>query len=163
MPTFTDFIPTFPTVNRKFLITDFRLLSTSVKRENFIDFYRSQKKVKDPRSLVILFIVILKVMILSMVILSVVINCIILLNVILQSFATFIMLSVIMMNVVLLSIIMLSVIMLSVIAPNAVAPTRTGMHRCTAVLFRPVLTRRKVCSKVQILRLTSLMAGASFF
>ena len=51
MPTFTDFIPTFPTVNRKFLITDFRLLSTSVKRENFIDFYRSQKKVKDPRSL----------------------------------------------------------------------------------------------------------------
>ncbi len=53
MPTFTDFIPTFPTVNRKFLITDFRLLSTSVKRENFIDFYRSQKKVKDPRSLVI--------------------------------------------------------------------------------------------------------------
>jgi hypothetical protein len=51
VPTFTDFIPTFPTVNRKFLITDFRLLSTSVKRENFIDFYRSQKKVKDPRSL----------------------------------------------------------------------------------------------------------------
>ena len=51
MPTFTDFIPTFPTVNRKFLITDFRLLSTSVKPENFIDFYRSQKKVKDPRCL----------------------------------------------------------------------------------------------------------------
>jgi hypothetical protein len=43
--------PTFLTVNRKFLITDFRLLSTSVKPENFIDFYRSQKKVKDPRSL----------------------------------------------------------------------------------------------------------------
>jgi hypothetical protein len=54
MPTFTDFIPTFPTVNRKFLITDFRLLSTSVKPENFIDFYRSQKKVKDPRCLVFL-------------------------------------------------------------------------------------------------------------
>ncbi len=52
VPTFTDFIPTFPTVNRKFLITDFRLLSTSVKPENFIDFYRSQKKVKDPRCLV---------------------------------------------------------------------------------------------------------------
>ncbi len=51
MPTFTNFILTFPTVNRKFLITDFRLLSTSVKPENFIDFYRSQKKVKDPRCL----------------------------------------------------------------------------------------------------------------
>jgi hypothetical protein len=52
VPTFTDFILTFPTVNRKFLITDFRLLSTSVKPKNFIDFYRSQKKVKDPRCLV---------------------------------------------------------------------------------------------------------------
>ncbi len=51
MPTFTDFILAFPTVNRKFLITNFRLLSTSVKRENFINFYRSKKKVKDPRSL----------------------------------------------------------------------------------------------------------------
>jgi hypothetical protein len=51
VPTFTDFIPTLPTVNRKFLITDFRLLLTSVKPENFIDFYRSQKKVKDPRCL----------------------------------------------------------------------------------------------------------------
>ncbi len=51
MPTFTDFIPTFPTINHKFLFTDFRLLLTSVKHENFIDFYRSQKKVKDPRSL----------------------------------------------------------------------------------------------------------------
>ena len=53
VPTFTDFYRHLPTVNRKFLITDFRLLSTSVKPENFIDFYRSQKKVKDPRSLII--------------------------------------------------------------------------------------------------------------
>ncbi len=51
VPTFTDFYRLLPTVNRKFLITDFRLLSTSVKPENFIDFYRSQKKVKDPRCL----------------------------------------------------------------------------------------------------------------
>jgi hypothetical protein len=44
VPTFTEFIPTFPTVNHKFLITDFRLLSTSVKPKNFIEFYRSKKK-----------------------------------------------------------------------------------------------------------------------
>ncbi len=36
------------TVNRKFLITDFRLLLTSVKPENFIDFYRSKKKNEKP-------------------------------------------------------------------------------------------------------------------
>ena len=48
MPTFTDFFLTLPTVNRKFLITDFRLLLTSVKRENFIDFYRRQKSERPP-------------------------------------------------------------------------------------------------------------------
>jgi len=53
VPTFTEFIPTFPTVNRKFLITDFRLLLTSVKPKNFIEFYRSKKKMKHPRCLVI--------------------------------------------------------------------------------------------------------------
>ncbi len=37
------------------MITDFRLLSTSVKPKNFIDFYRSQKKMKHPRCLVIIY------------------------------------------------------------------------------------------------------------
>ncbi len=53
VPTFTNFFPTLPTVNRKFLITDFRLLSTSVKPKNFIDFYRSKKKMKHPRCLIL--------------------------------------------------------------------------------------------------------------
>jgi hypothetical protein len=51
VPTFTDFFPTLLTVNRKFLITDFQLLLTSVKPKNFINFYRSQKKMKHPRCL----------------------------------------------------------------------------------------------------------------
>ncbi len=51
MLTFTDFFPTLPTINRKFLITDFWLLSTSIKPKNFIDFYRSQKKMKHPQCL----------------------------------------------------------------------------------------------------------------
>ncbi len=55
MPTFTDFFPTLLTVNRKFLITDFRLLSTSVKPKNFIDFYRSQKKWNTPGAYQIVF------------------------------------------------------------------------------------------------------------
>ncbi len=53
MPTFTDFFPTLPTVNLKFLITDFWLLSTSVKPKNFIDFYRSKKKNETPPVLTI--------------------------------------------------------------------------------------------------------------
>jgi hypothetical protein len=48
---FYRLFPTLPTVNRKFLITDFRLLSTSVKPENIIDFYRSKKKMKHPQCL----------------------------------------------------------------------------------------------------------------
>jgi hypothetical protein len=48
VPTFTEFIPTCSTVNCKFLITDFRLLSTSVKPKNFIEFYRGKKKMKHP-------------------------------------------------------------------------------------------------------------------
>ncbi len=50
-PNFYQLLPSFTTVNRKFLITDFRLLSTFVKPENFIEFYRSQKKMKHPRCL----------------------------------------------------------------------------------------------------------------
>ncbi len=52
---FYRLFPTLPTVNRKFLITNFRLLSTSVKPKNFINFYRSKKKkkkMKHPRCLV---------------------------------------------------------------------------------------------------------------
>ncbi len=41
---FCRLLPSFTAVNRKFLYTDFQLLLTSVKIENFTDFYRSQKK-----------------------------------------------------------------------------------------------------------------------
>jgi hypothetical protein len=44
---------TLPTVNRKIFMTDFRLLSTSIKAKNFINFYRSKKKMKNPRCLVL--------------------------------------------------------------------------------------------------------------
>jgi len=50
---FYRLLPSFTAVNRKFLYTDFRLLSTSVNVEIFTDFYRSQKKIKHPRCLII--------------------------------------------------------------------------------------------------------------
>ncbi len=113
MPTFTDFIPTFPTVNRKFLITDFQLLSTSVKRENFIDFYRSQKKVKDPRSL-------LNILGLNGIMVSVILWNDILLNAILLNAIKLNvdMLNFIILNFTILNVTMLNAIMLSVILLN---------------------------------------------
>ncbi len=47
-PNFYRLLPSFTAVNRKFLYTDFQLLSTSVKTEIFTDFYRSQKKLNTP-------------------------------------------------------------------------------------------------------------------
>ena len=51
IPIFCQLLPIFTAVNRKFLHTDFRLSSTSVKIVIFTDFYRSQKKMKLPRCL----------------------------------------------------------------------------------------------------------------
>ena len=48
VPTFTDFFPTLPTVDRKFLITDFRLLSTSVKPKILSTFTEVKKNETPP-------------------------------------------------------------------------------------------------------------------